>query len=94
MRGTLNSLRSGLESSQSKMALVVSIETPTTCMLKIYRCEDVKDFALQGRLSLVAASTVLSISISKNIIDSKKDHYLRMEVETGSLGPVWKKMMK
>ena len=71
MRGTLNSLRSGLESSQSKMALVVSIETPTTCMLKIYRCEDVKDFALQGRLSLVAASTVLSISISKNLIDRK-----------------------
>ena len=53
------------------MALVVSIETPTTCMLKIYRCEDVKDFALQGRLSLAAASTVLSISISKNLIDSK-----------------------
>ena len=72
MRGTLNSLRSGLESSQSKMALVVSIETPTTCMLKIYRCEDVKDFALQGRLSLAAASTVLSIS--KNIIDSKDQH--------------------
>ena len=28
--GTLNSARSGLESSQSKMELVVSIETPTT----------------------------------------------------------------
>merc|ERR550519_1993334 len=60
-RGTSNSLRSGLESSQSKMELVVSIETPTT---------------LQGRVSLAESAA------------------LRMEVETGSLGPVWKKMMK
>ena len=34
-RGTSNSLRSGLESSQSKMELVVSIETPTTWFTEI-----------------------------------------------------------
>ena len=52
----------------------------------------------------MAVSTVLNISISIiiwNSINTKKSiqvlmspSYLRMEVETGSLGPVWKKTMK
>ena len=33
--GTLNSLRSGLESSQSKMELVASIEMPTTWVSEV-----------------------------------------------------------
>ena len=58
---------------------------------------------MQGRVSW-AVSTVLNISISIiiwNSINTKKSiqvlmspSYLRMEVETGSLGPVWKKTMK
>ena len=70
------------------------------------KTEEKKEAALQGRLSL-SASTVLNIRISTSIssnsgIDKsitstkvlKYERYLRMEVETGSLGPVWKKTMK
>ena len=39
MSGTLKCLRSGLESSQSKMELVVSIETPTTWVQLRYQTQ-------------------------------------------------------